>query len=268
MLTPKPSVTQSAPDISTTPAVDFNKDDFEDLIQQKGDDVYHEKAIRCACRTRNSGGHQALSDCKNCRGSGWIFINRTQTKMVLSSMSYQTKYAQWSEQKLGTVNITARDVDKLGEMDRITVLQGETVFSETVHPVFEEGQLFSFTAYDIVKLEFAFMFKNSQSKLILLQEGTDFTLVDNKILLNKNKNEDAYNISLRYVHRPTYHVIDLTRDAMITDIASSDGKRNPTQMPIHGVGRRAHYVPDAPNLDGTGVFDNSTVQYTNVACKV
>lgn len=260
----KTSITQDAPDISALPAVDFNKDDFETLLLQKGYNILLEKAIKCPCRGDSSAAHQPLSNCDNCGGSGWIFINRTKTKMVLMSMSHQTKYSEWSEQKLGTVSISARDIDRLGEMDRLTVLDGETTFTEVIHPKDFEGTLFCFTAYEIITLQFAFLFKDAKTKLTVLHEGIDFTLENSKLILDKKYKRDldinGKSIGLRYIHRPVYHVLDLVRDVMVTDI-EGEGGRKPIQMPIHAMGRRAHYIPDLENLEGARVFDNSTVEY-------
>lgn len=268
-MTEKKSITQEAPPVSSLPAVDFDKPDFENFITQKGYDVWHEKAIKCPCRNDSSGAHQPLSSCDNCAGSGWLFINRTKTKMVLHSMNMQTKYLQWSIDKVGTVSITARDIDKLAEMDRITVLDGETIYTETVHPIIHEKKLFAFLSYDIIAVEFAFIFEGPKKKLKRLFEGSDFIIDNNKILLDKKflpKKDEKFNVSLRYTHRPTYHILDIPRDAMVTDVEMGAGRES-VQMPIHGIGRRAHYVPDFDNLEGSRVFDNSTVDYPK-GCKI
>jgi hypothetical protein len=58
---------------------DFNKSDFETLIQQKGRDVVLEKAILCGCKDKQ--GNQQ-SNCKNCGGAGFLFINPKETRMI------------------------------------------------------------------------------------------------------------------------------------------------------------------------------------------
>ncbi len=269
MANEKSSVVQQAP-VITTVGVDFDKPEFENLIYQKGYDVWHEKALKCGCRSNSTGGHQAQSDCQNCGGSGWFFINRTQTKMVLHSMNLQTKFLQWTEAKIGTVSISCMDVDKLGRMDRITVLQGESIYTETIHPVIYDDKLFAFLAYDILEIEkdkqgnsFVFMFQGSGKAHKLLKEGTDFTVESNKILLNKkyfSKKDVNYSIALRYKHRPVYHVWDIPRDAMVTDVYVGDS-REPVQMPLHAIGMRVHNISDFDNLEGSRTIDNSTVSY-------
>ena len=63
-------------------------------------------------------------------------------------------------------------------------------------------------------------------------------------------------ISIRYIHAPQYHVIDVKRDVMVSPTYESQGKRL-AQMPISAQGRRAHYVLDRQNYKGDLIFDNS-----------
>lgn len=266
----KPSITQPAPSIENLPFADFKKDEFETLIQQKGYNVWHESAIKCPCRGDSESGHQPLSDCGNCGGSGWLFINRTKTKMVLHSMNNQTKNSEWSLEKLGTVSITARDVDEIGEMDRITVIEGESFYTENCLPNLVQGKIFSFLAYEPINIKFVFLFTKSTEPLTILRDGFDFTIDKNKIILdNKFKKyltqdtEDDLNrlkISLRYTHRPVYHVLDIPRDVMLTNL-DPILPQEVIKMPIHAIGRRAHYVPGVEDLRNGTLFDNSTVVF-------
>ena len=96
---------------------------FENLIQTQGYDAYIDRALRCPCADRNTG--QALSTCKNCGGKGWIFVDRTETRLIAQHMDSKVKYQEWSQVNLGTASFTTRGVDKLGFMDRIVLYQLE-----------------------------------------------------------------------------------------------------------------------------------------------
>lgn len=258
------SITQEAPAISNVPVVDFDKQKFDSLIDQKGYTCLLESSISCPCRQTSAAGHQPLSSCLNCGGTGWVFINKTKTKMIMHSMNNNTKFSEWSEEKIGTVSITTKDDAKLGFMDKVTVLDGESYYTETVHIKEYEGKLFSFVGYDIVSLLFCFLFKGPKEKLTLLREGIDFTVETNKIVFNKKfkktlKLDEKFNIGIRYSHRPVFHVIDLPRDVMVTDIRNGVSVDS-VKMPIHGIGRRAHYIAAFENLYGERLFDNSTIK--------
>ena len=260
------SITQEAASFSELPSVNFEKSKFDDLINLKGYTVLLESSISCPCRQTSAGGHQALSDCLNCGGTGWVFINKSKTKMILHSMNNNTKFSEWSEEKIGTVSITTKDTDELGFMDKITVLDGQSYFTETIHAKEFDGILFSFTAYDVMEMKFAFLFKSAKEKLILLREGIDYTVNTNKIILDKKYKktltpDSKFNIGIRYTHRPVFHVIDLPIDIMVTEIINGD-KKDVVKMPVHGIGRRAHYIAAFENLYGERLFDNSTISTT------
>jgi len=118
-------IQQTPPNTQGKTRVDLDKSDFDALVWQKGYDVYVDKAMKCPCR--NTPDSQALSNCRNCGGSGWIFFNRKETRMVLQSMNANNRYQEWSEEKLGTVRITSLNKEQLTYMDRITIKNGYSI---------------------------------------------------------------------------------------------------------------------------------------------
>ena len=253
------------------PSVDFIKSDFEALIEQKGYDCLIEKAMYCACRG-HEGGHQALSSCRNCGGTGWIYINRIETKILLTSMNQQSKYNEWSREKLGMVKITVKDADKIGENDRITVLAGESYYTESFKTKYNGSIEFSLLSYPCLEVDVVHMFVNVSTKHLQIIEGDDFTITDNIFKLTDKWAKSAYfndegdsvghSISIRYKHQPVYHVMDIPRDTMVTDIFDDDTDNSkPFQMPVHAIGRRAHYIQGIKGLNDEGLFDNSTIEY-------
>ena len=250
-----------APANTALPTVEFIKNDFERLIWNRGYDVIHEQALRCPCKGANTNQQ---SNCKNCGGSGWTFINAVETRMVIHSMNLDTKYKEWSEVSVGTASITCLDRENLSFMDRITVKDSRTIFTEALFLKQIPGNLFFYTVYDIIEIQYIAVFDTVNTKYENIFYNTDFTYTRNKIILNSAKwsslipTDGDLSITIRYVHNGQYHIIDLPRDTMesFTKITGFE-KKEPNQLPIHAVGRRSHYVLDAENFAGNRVLDNS-----------
>ena len=259
-------VHQPAPATASQPSVNFDKDAFDAIIWQKGYKVYHDKAVKCPCKVHHSDN---LSVCRNCGGSGWVLYNRVETRMVIQSMNLDTQYKDWTEETLGTCRISAADRDRLSYMDRIIVLDGITQFSEILYPKNYKGKCFAYTTYDILEIEEAWLFVDPNEPLVLMEEGVDFEIIQNANQQNQcgalgyifqlKKYTDWKNItvSLRYKHRPSYHIIDQPRDSMSTPVLDNRKIPQDTQMPVSAVARRVHYVLDRENYSGDYLFDNS-----------
>jgi len=256
----KPITITPPPSLVGKPSVNLEKSDFEALIEQKGYDVYHDRALKCPCKPRSGG--DAQSTCKNCGGSGWIYINRHETRMVIQSMNIDTKYKEWTEERLGSARITARDIDQLAFMDRITLINAEAVFSQVLHPKKEPGNAYFYatTRYNIKTIKYIFLFKGVGLVLQRLNETTDYTLVKNQIRLNASFSSEVNpTITVRYIHEPEFTVLDLSRDLMystIKDKCTTTGKKE-IAFPISAVARRSHYMPDRGDFEDDDLLDNS-----------
>jgi hypothetical protein len=249
----KTIIIASTPPGIDQPQADFNPTDINALIWQKGYRVIHEKALRCPCKGANTN---QLSNCQNCGGTGWAFINPTDTRMVLHSMNMNTQYKEWSQENQGQVNISSMERDQITFMDRITVVDGNAVFTEarTVKKT-DSGTLFIYASYNIKSMLYIARFVSATQKYLPLIEGTDFTIKDNQITFD-NKFTDDLSVTMRYTHAPQYHVIDLNRELM-NSFAKEGGVETNNTLPVSAIGRRAHYILDAENLSGTRMLDNS-----------
>lgn len=242
---------------------EFNKQDFDDSVYTKGYDVYIEKAIKCACVLKANG--DALPNCRNCGGTKWVFVNKRLTKAVMQSMNKQTKFLNWSEVDRGTVSITVRDDDKLAFMDRVTNLNLVSTYSETLQIKQTNNKLLAYTIYPIIVPTECYLFEDSDKPLKQLQLNTDFTISDNKFILNdsyKQYSIEELSVSVRYTHFPQYHVLDINRDAM-ANLGAMHSCENPdlnkeySPLLISAVARKAHYTMDESNIDGESLYDNS-----------
>lgn len=263
----QPVTTYQTPPIHTIPRVGWDVNRFESLIQNQGYDVYIDRALRCPCCDRNNG--QALSTCKNCGGRGWIFVDRTETRIIAQHMDSKKKYSEWGEVNYGTASFTSKGIDKLGFMDRIILTQLEEAYSETLLPVMEGNEIVAYPIYEPLLITNAYMLASDSSPLIPLT-ASDYTVEGNKMkfsaslldrvemTLDINSKELPLQITVRYTHYPVYHVIDVNRELMKV----REGKlceyndEQLRQMPINVVARKAHYLFKQQR---SVLFDNSVV---------
>jgi hypothetical protein len=246
-----------------TSRADFVKSKFDILISEKGYKVIHEKALRCSCVSRN--GNQ-LTSCKNCGGSSWVFINPTETRMVIHSMNLNTKYKEWSQENVGTASISSLSETETSFMDRITVIDGTAIFSEAIFLNKYNSIYYWNTIYNIKEILFIGLFVNTGEILKSLIYGVDFTYSDNKIVFLTALNyidplleEQDLSISIRYKHSPQIHIIDSPRETIQTFVNINGEGEEVVSLPVHSIGRRSHYVLDRQNYDNSRIIDNSRV---------
>lgn len=250
-----------APVGKDSPQANLIKGKFDTLIWQQGYDVIKESAIKCPCKSENTNQQ---SNCKNCGGVGWIFLNAKKTKMIMHSMNLNTKFKEWSEQNMGTASISCLAEDELSFMDRITTLDGNAIFSEVLFVRERDDVYFFNTIYNIKEVLYIGLFISTGEVLKPLIYGTDFTYSENKIIfltaseyIDPLVTEQDISIALRYKHAPQFHVIDIPRETVATFNKINGDEEGAFNLPIHAIGRRSHYVLDAQNFDNTRVLNNN-----------
>lgn len=261
------AVIAQTPDNIGSQQVNFVRSSFDDLITDKGYDCYIERALKCACRMQSTG--QALPDCQNCGGTGWFFIDKVLSKVASTSMSHRTQYSNWTESNMGTVNITTRPQDRLGYMDRITLLELESMHSQSLTLKTNDANdaYFTFLTYYPILVFEMYKFEGSNVALKYMEQGVDFTISNQKVTLDPTlypvmPNTNPPQISIRYVHNPTYHILDINRELIKQregglQPCSTTAGGNKTNLPINCVGRRAQYIFEMPDYNGNSLFDNT-----------
>lgn len=258
-LTDKEVITRSL-QTSNTPNASFRRELFTDAVIKHGYDVIFEKSLKCPCKSRNS---ESLSTCKNCGGSGWIFINPTKTKMVVQSMSLNPKFESWGMYSAEISSITALPEDKLSYMDRITVLGAITEFSEVLFPEIEQGSNFyAYTVYPIKEIFYLGFFVSDNQKLFRVNPQY-ISVLENRIIIDTDAFDelgsfDTENSSfvVRYKHNPRYHIIETVRDTM--EARTFQGKKEIAfTMPINARAKRTDLIKDFENFNGDRLLDNS-----------
>lgn len=266
-ITTKPIISKTAPE-TVEPSGVWRVNDFNELIYAQGYEAYLDHALRCPCRDKVTG--QAKSDCVNCAGRGWIFINRRFTRVLAQSMSNKKQFTEWSELNRGTAKITARASDRLEFMDRIILLQLEAYHTELLRPILHNGRLIAYPVYEPIEISNIYLLKSEHEKLLPLSKDK-YTIEGNGVVFDASvKNEvvaDAFNykndltISLRYSYNPVYHVIDANRELMKVRENSGGCYKNLkedtlTEMPINVLCRKAHFIFGAQEFDTT-IQENS-----------
>lgn len=251
------------------PRADLNKRDFDNLIYQKGRDVILETALECPCKSPSTNQQ---SNCKNCGGTGWVFINPRETRMVLTAIDAVTDYRPWSEELRGTVSITALEQDEISTMDRITALKGESIHNEVLFIRKEEDQYFCYTTYNIKKTLYIGLYVAIDQPLKRLVLNQDFIFDKNALKFTDQFVEDnitssfvtgeTLSVTIRYKHAPQFHVIEMKRETMQSYILDKGVEQN-QNMPVSAIARRSHYQLSAQNLTGDRLINNS---YTEEQC--
>lgn len=240
----------NAPGIIRT---DFFSPDFDVLVDNKGYDVIWERAIPCPCAKRQGA---TMTNCKNCQGTGWVFINPTQIKAIAQSINKDTKYKEWSQERLGTASFTVRHEYHLNFMDKLTLLGSSSRDSENRIVYFYENQWLINTIYPIDKIIDIFKFVSPTEPLQLLSPDSYF-VQDHFVIFTPGTVQNGDSVTISYEHKVQYHILDLNHDVRNTILLDDTSREVPLQLPISAVGRRVHNVIDAVDFIGSSLFDNS-----------
>lgn len=231
---------------------DFWTPDFDVLVDNKGYDVVWEKAVPCPCGHRQNTNQ---SSCRNCLGTGWVFINPMQIKAIATSLNRDTKYKEWSQEMLGTASFTVRHEYHLNFMDRLTILNSSSMQSENLIVKRWGDRKFVIAVYPIDSIREIFRFVNGDSPLELISDN-HYTIENNFIRFD-NYLKEGDSISVTYEHKVQYHIIDLNHDVRNTIMLDNQSREQDIYLPIAAVGRRVQYVLDAYNYSGDNIIDNS-----------
>jgi len=252
---------QNPPDNLQPTDPGFEEGSFDKFIWDKGYRVIHEKVLQCPCKSVRVN---QKSSCRNCGGSGWIFINPVETRMSINGMNKDTTFKEWSQENRGTAGITCMTDMTLCFMDKITIVESENLFNEVRHFVkSEDDKLFTYCSYLIKTIEYIGLYVDDDSALQILIKDVDYTTDGYRIYLDDSYLEDyvddnTYSITVRYYHQPQYLIIDANRSVMNSRI-SYERVEKEFKLPLHYIGRLAAFVLDMPNIANDRLINNSYI---------
>ncbi len=229
----------------------FELSEFNIAIDSRGYECIWLKEVQCPCRSKNDDTY--LSTCKNCGGSGHVWVNPTQIRAIITNIDYRAQMEIYGTLEAGMINITVKDDHKLSYMDKFILLDAIGEFQENLYPVMIDGSNKTYTRYDVESIYYLAMFEDSDKPLKILTEGEDYEVEHNIIKLNEKYNS-LYDIRLtiRYQHKPVYYVKDVLHYAR----TSKDTNGNPIKLPVQASAIRG-VVLDKENMTGTRLFNNS-----------
>ena len=257
------NILQSPPSVITSFTPEFYVNEFESAIQAKGYDVILERALRCPCHAPDA----PLIDCQNCFGTGYFYVNPIKTKALITGINQNNQYKNWSEELLGTISITVRDIDKpnLGYFDRVTLKDQYSYYSENLSLRDNGERRFVFTTYKPVEVLAVYVFASSNEPLQKLDK-TVYSIGESNgycIEFEEGSLDGLANgiVSVYYKHELEYHVLDLPHEIRASWVKNkSIGSMDVIQLPIQAVARRSHLIAiEKPNFDGSGVMVNEDI---------
>lgn len=244
-----------------TPETYLRQKDFDALVYAKGYPTYIDYMMPCPCK--EEGVNSPKLTCKNCYGTGFVLVDRVMSQAMFAQMNFPTEYKDWSIENIGTVSITTLSSNVVGFMDRLILYQEESVYSELIYPIqTENNDVIAFCSYPPINILNIKLFQGDTEKLldidkskIKIDEEGRLILTEIQDILYKRPTyvyNDKSAISIRYTYHPSYHVVDVTRNVIIspTDTSTnglgSKGQR--VQFPYHAIGRMSHLVLERGNL--------------------
>lgn len=235
----------------------FEISEFNATIDQLGYECVLWKEIQCPCRSNNDETYH--STCRNCGGSGHVFVNPTQIRAIITNLDYRSQQEIYGTLEAGMITVTVKDDYKLAPMDKIVLLDAIGEFQENLYPFMDEGLLKTYTRFDVESVYYMGMFKDDSSPLLIMKEGEDFETEHNIIKLDEKYNNLLdVRLTVRYQHKPVYYIKDVLNYARTSK--KSDG--TPIRLPVKASAIRGA-VLDKENMDGTRLLDNSF----NMNCK-
>lgn len=242
----------------TPPRNDFQETNFDNLVYQKGRNVVFSKAIQCPCR---GVGTNQQSNCKNCGGVGWTYVNPITTRMIVQGIGAATNYSPYFEQEIGTINISCSSFEKMTQNDRIQFTDAVSIFNEVITAKQKQSTLFAYTKYNIKSVDYLGMFIGSNQAFVRLNQDVDFTIVNNVLMLGPDVKPDAQ-LTIRYTYYPEYVITEMKRESM-ESFRYNGVSETIEQMPLSGIGRKLHLVTWFENLNNDRLIDNSYLEIPN-----
>lgn len=196
---------------------DFNPQDFEDLIQQKGYRLRWEQTVNCPCI--DPATMHAVPECPVCDARGHLYFN---SQIIKGIITRQDKELEIGDSigvlKPGEGFLTTSATNKLSEWDRVTNLDSQAVYHETILHSEIEDQLRFPPVGDVITA----VTQPNRNTLVTLRQNVDYTVDANGIITWISNNKPAANqgISFRYYHHPVWLVIDTPnyiRDTFVTE---------------------------------------------------
>lgn len=230
---------QQSPNTIGYASPEFTKGAFDAAIVQKGYKIYQERAISCPCC--NTQGH-ATPSCPYCGGTGYFYIEPTETIALITGVNVNTKYKEWTLDNAGTIALTTFDEGlNFSFFDKITFKEKYGIFSESKRVRVNAGEKFVWLSFKPVRILKVFTM-NVAGIMIELPQSDYVVDGDYRLkLLNPGINTESV-VSVYYKHYIQYNVIDLPHELRASNITDENGNLQKIDLPVQAIARRSNFV--------------------------
>lgn len=226
----------------TRDRVDFDHTKFKKITDSKGYILDWYSGMICPCRKDVT--EQPISNCVNCGGSGFYFLDPVEITGIISSAVMQKNYINWSEALQGTAYLSVQPDNKIGWMDKIVVKTALTSFSE-VMTVYLDGttkKVKTHYSVDEITANYKFLGATSPHYDIPINFIQVNPSVLNELIITDDNVLVGDRITVLYKYNPTYLVIELLNDFRNTFVTKGYEDDRLKKLPLRALIKRMHLV--------------------------
>jgi hypothetical protein len=186
---------------------------YDAAVQEQGYDVVLHKSVRCACKAKQAGSFSVY--CKTCGGFGLFFVSPLNTRAIIQSISGNDKQDRGNLVDLEESRATFESSIYLTELDKITVADSVSVFTEILNPKVVDGQVIAPLMYAPLEdgIEYIGYYEAATDTMKVI-EPLDYSITGNRITVENSLKpvSGVFSLSIRYKHRLEFLVQRLIRE--------------------------------------------------------
>lgn len=233
---------QASPNTIGYPGPEFDKGAFDAAIVEKGYKIYQERAVTCPCG--KEPGH-ANPSCPYCGGTGYFYIEPTETIGLITGVNVNTKYRQWTLDNAGTIAVSTFDEGlNFSFFDKITFKEKYSIFSENRVMRIANGVTFTWLSFKPKQIYSVYVLVNGKMEKV---DASDYMMIpDNNeyaLFFTPEAKIPANTIvSVYYKHYIQYNVIDLPHELRASNKTDDNGNLEKIDLPVQAIARRANFI--------------------------
>lgn len=221
--------------------VDFDRDAFTRFIADKGYSVTWERAVLCPNVPGNGlAPRDHVINCPICEGFGFIYVNPTDTFMLMQGVKLNQSYFAYGRWDMGNMLVTTEPEFNINYWDRLTLKNGVSRFTERITR--QPGTTIDKLKYAPLCVEYAAWVDRSGA-LVTFTEGADFIVTADSSsiewLSDTGQPDAGAFFSISYEYRPRYVVMDL-----IHHHRDSTVNKQHFQFPVQAVAKLDFLIRD------------------------
>jgi len=175
----------------------LNANDFEELINSHGYQVYWEKSYVCPQYEKDRSS--CRPDCLICQGTNYFWVPFKKIMSILTALGAAKNPVDFSNFETGTLQATTSSADRLSENDRLVLINTTDPYTENIkYDAGLKGYKTFFLPYSIDSI---------YSPVPALLNPNNFQYDYSNFILRTSLSPAPYQISIRYIYFPMQIVI-------------------------------------------------------------